>query len=121
GSTVWAEDLDAFDRSAEWELLKGRPLGDFEIAEMYSGSEEVALILDKWIDRSGDCGEYRDLFVMRRGVLADFDADGVAELRIHGVKMYISDCPTGSMEHMYSGYAITLKKTSPDGPVQRVD
>lgn len=115
---------EPIDRSAVWESFKSKALGEFDIAETYSHSGKIAIILDKWKDKSDgeySCGEYRDLFIMRLGVLVDFDGDGVAELRIHGSRNYVSDCLMGSMEAISSGFAITLEKTSSDGPVRRLD
>lgn len=124
GALVWTESPETFDRSAKWELLKNKLLGDFEKSEGYFDRGVVRLILDKWKDKEEsegyNCGEHRDLFVMRLGVLADFDGDGVGEVRIHGYQIYESDCLGGSMDALLPGFGITLKKASPDSPIQRM-
>lgn len=119
-SARWMEE-EKPDRSAAKERLHGKLLGDLEIAENQSGPDQVVLIFEKWNGDDG-CGEYRGMFALRIGVLADFDGDGVAELRIHGHQRYESDdCLPGSISALEPGFAITLKKTSPEGPIRVMD
>lgn len=105
----WNKGKHLLDKMVKEKLLKDITFESIEVR-----ASGIKAVLKSTKNTASDCGKIEDVLTISPVLLADFDEDGIAEIKLEGYRAQNSDtCPLGSGNFLGARFIKIVKKSNP--------